>query len=702
MQTENVLAAAADQQSVYTPTAFSYYNQLITTPNATSPTAPSNLTASPGFTTASLSWDPSTDNIGVAGYNLYRCTPPAAGQPCTGTWLDITTLPDYSDSSLTGGTLYNYQVQAFDFAGNNSALSPAISLQTYLTSASSATNLVATAISAQEIDLSWSPPSSTEGLSQYLIFAGASAASVQQIAVRPSTQTTYRDMNLAPGASYYFGIVAVEQGIDAPMTSPVSAATLPLPNPPSNVTGAPAPTNVVLNWQEDPQAGGLLISYYEIFEGTAPGNMIDIGATTAPPYISASLTANTTYYFEIVAVDTGHDSSAPSGQIAVATLALPAAPVNVMATANSAIQVTVTWLGSIPPNGLPILNYNILRGTSPTGLAQVAGRTAPPFFDTTVAASAMYYYAIQAVDTAGDVSSTSAVAQVTTPSLPAAPAGVAATANSATSVTVTWSESIPPNGLPILGYNIFRGTSPGGLTQLAAQTAAPFFDTGASASTTFYYAVEAVDTGGDVSPMSATAQITTPALPAAPVAVAATAISATRVIIFWSESVPPNALPIQNYNVFRGTSPTGMVQVASRTRLHYFDPSASPSTTYYYAIQAVDTGGDVSTMSAAAMVTTPALPAAPVDVEPTADSATQVTITWSETIPPNGLPIQYYNIFRGTSPTGLTRIAGWALSPFIDTSTSPNTTYYYGIEAVDTGGGVSPLSAAAEVTTPSY
>ncbi len=610
MQTENELAEAADQQSVYTPTAFSYYNQLVSTPDTTPPTVPAGLTGMSGYTTASLSWTPSTDNIGVTGYNVYRCTPPAAGQPCTGVWLANTTMPGYGDSSLTANTLYNYQVQAFDFAGNNSPLSPTLGLLTYRTTADSATNLVATAISAQEIDLSWSAPASSTGLSQYLIFGGTSASNLQQIAVRPSTQTTYKNLNLAPGASYYYGIVAVEEGIDAPMSNTASLATLPLPNPPSNVIGAPAPTTIVLTWQENLQPGALPISYYEILQGTSPGKMTEVAQKSDTTYTATSLSPNTVYYFEIQAVDTGHDSSAPSIQIAVTTLPMPAAPVGVTATASSATTVTVTWSETMPPGGLAIQYYNILRGTSPTGLTQLASRTASSFIDTTVSPSATYYYAIEAADTAGDVSPMSALAQVTTFAPPAAPVNVTATANSATRVTVAWSESLPPNSLPIQGYNIFRGTSPGGLAQVASKTASPFTDTGASANTTYYYAIEAVDTAGDVSPMSAVATVTMPAPPAAPLGVAATANSATRVTVVWSESLPSNGLPIQYYNLFRGTSPSGLSQVSERIASPFVDTSVSPNTTYYYAIEAVDTGGDVSSLSATAAATTPAQPSA--------------------------------------------------------------------------------------------
>ena len=700
MQTENTLAGAADQTSVYSAFAFSYYNQLVTTPDTTPPTVPLNLKGTAGFTTTNLSWTASSDDIGVAGYGVYRCTPPAAGQPCTGVWVANTTLPSFNDSSLTGGTLYNYQVQAFDFAGNLSPASQTLSLQTYVTSASAATNLAATVISAQEIDLSWSPPSNTTGLGSYLIYSGTSLADLQQIAVRGSSTITYRDMNLAAGTTYYFGVVAVEQGLDAPMTQPVFATTLPLPNPPSNVTGTPAPTKVVLNWQEILESNSLPISYYQIYKGTTPGNMTDVGSATATTYTATSLSPSTTYYFEIVAADTGHDIGTPSDQIAVTTLPMPAAPVNVVATASSTTQITVSWSENIPSGGLPIQTYAVFRGTSPASMPQVATRTTAQFIDTGLTPGTTYYYAIEATDTGKDASPMSATAQGTTRIGPAAPVSVAATANSAARVTVTWSETIPNGGLPIQTYTIFRGTSPGSMPQLAVRSASPFVDTGVSANTTYYYAIEATDTGHDVSSMSATAQATTPAMPVAPANVAPTANSATRVTVTWSPSVPSGGLPIASFNIFRGTSANYLTKLGAAAAAQFIDNGASANSSYYYAIQTVDTGGDVSPTSAATQVATPPMPAAPVNAAATATSATHVTVTWSENIPTNGLPIQYYAIFRGTSPTGLAQVATRAACSFIDTAASASTTYYYAIEAVDTGQDVSTMSAQAQVTTP--
>ena len=510
MQAENPLAAAADSQSVYTSVGFSFYSQLITSPDTTPPSTPAGLTATVGTSQTALSWTASTDDVGVAGYNLYRCTPPAAGQPCTGALIASTTLPSYNDSNLTSNTLYNYQTQAYDFVNNHSQLSPVLGILTYRTSADAATNLVATAVSAQEIDLSWSPPSNQNGLSEYLIYAGTSPSNMQQIAVKAGTQTTARNLNLSPGTMYYFGIVAMEQGLTAPMTPLAPATTLPLPDPPNNVIASPAPTTVALSWQENLEPGGLPISYYQIWQGTTPGSLAQVGSASTAKYTATGLNPNTTYYFTISAADTGHDLSMPSNQFSVTTAAMPAAPTNVAAVINSATQVTLSWSENVPANAIPIQSYNVFRGSSPAALTQVTTKANTQFIDTSASPGTTYYYAVQAVDTAKDVSPMSASILVTTPPLPAAPVISSAIANSASTVTSTWSESVPPGGLPIQYYKVFRGTAPGSMSQVATRSGLQFIDTGLSANVTYYYSVQALDTGGDNSPMSATVQVTTP------------------------------------------------------------------------------------------------------------------------------------------------------------------------------------------------
>jgi beta-lactamase superfamily II metal-dependent hydrolase len=83
--------------------------------DTTAPTAPGSLAASAGKRKIALTWNASTDNVGVTGYTIYRAT------SATGTFSQIatTTGTTYTDSVTSGSTRY-YYVTARDAAGNTS------------------------------------------------------------------------------------------------------------------------------------------------------------------------------------------------------------------------------------------------------------------------------------------------------------------------------------------------------------------------------------------------------------------------------------------------------------------------------------------------------------------------------------------------------------------------------------------------------
>jgi len=131
IQTEEQVASTANLTAVYSTTGFGYSADLVNPPDTIPPATPANLTGSGGYTGSNLSWTASTDNVGVAGYNVYRCSPRALGQSCTAVLIANTTSTVYYDSGLTENTAYNYEVQAFDLANNNSPRSQTLSLQTF-------------------------------------------------------------------------------------------------------------------------------------------------------------------------------------------------------------------------------------------------------------------------------------------------------------------------------------------------------------------------------------------------------------------------------------------------------------------------------------------------------------------------------------------------------------------------------------------
>jgi chitodextrinase len=82
-------------------------------PDTVPPSAPSGLVATaPSSTEADLMWTASTDNVGVAGYRVYR----------NGALLGSSVAAAYTDTNgLQPASSYTYYVMAYDAAGNTSA-----------------------------------------------------------------------------------------------------------------------------------------------------------------------------------------------------------------------------------------------------------------------------------------------------------------------------------------------------------------------------------------------------------------------------------------------------------------------------------------------------------------------------------------------------------------------------------------------------
>jgi hypothetical protein len=83
------------------------------------PTAPGSLQAAGAAGQISLSWNASTDDVGVASYDIYRSTTPGF-TPSSSNRIGQPTGTTYTDKNLAPGTYY-YLAAAEDAAGNISA-----------------------------------------------------------------------------------------------------------------------------------------------------------------------------------------------------------------------------------------------------------------------------------------------------------------------------------------------------------------------------------------------------------------------------------------------------------------------------------------------------------------------------------------------------------------------------------------------------
>ncbi len=180
--------------------------------DTTKPTTPSAFTATAvSGTNINLGWTASTDNVGVTGYSIERCT----GASCT-TWAQIATVTStaYSDTGLTTATTYRYRVRANDAAGNLSSYSTAVVATTQAFSdtepPSIPTNLTATSASSTQIDLSWGTSTDNVGVTGYQLerCQGAGCSSFTQIS--SLTATSYSDTALSPATTYSYRVRATD------------------------------------------------------------------------------------------------------------------------------------------------------------------------------------------------------------------------------------------------------------------------------------------------------------------------------------------------------------------------------------------------------------------------------------------------------------------------------------------------------------
>lgn len=170
-------------------------NVTTLSPDTQAPSDPTNLGASGTTqTTTNLSWTASTDNISVAGYDVYKDAALIATVATT----------SYNVTGLTAGTTYNFYVTAKDAAGNVSGASNTVSVTTTApdTQAPSApTNLTASGTTQTTTNLSWTASTDNTGVTGYNVYQGATLKATV-------ATTSYAVTGLTANTAYSFTVYA--------------------------------------------------------------------------------------------------------------------------------------------------------------------------------------------------------------------------------------------------------------------------------------------------------------------------------------------------------------------------------------------------------------------------------------------------------------------------------------------------------------
>ncbi len=359
-------------------------------PTAVKPQQPTGLHVTGRSQTAvSLDWNPTHDNVPVAGYIVTR----------DGRRVGTTYGPGFTDTGLNPNTRYGFAVTAFDATGNLSPASAAVSASTLrepdTSPPSVPTGLHVTGRSTTSIVLAWSPSHDDVGVAGYDVFRDGTLLTTV-------THPGFTNTGLAAATTHTYAVRAFDTANNASALShPVTAATLVAPDTtkpsvPTSVTATATGTSSI-NVAWAPSTDNVGVTGYVIFrDGT------QIGTATGTSYADFGLTASTTYTYTVRALDAATNQSGPSTPASATTdpaptptptptptstppppavitgVTIDALPVTPFPECRSTIQVTVTISdgGSLPV----VLDYTITGPLGGTGSVPVTATNGVPIF----------------------------------------------------------------------------------------------------------------------------------------------------------------------------------------------------------------------------------------------------------------------------------------------------------------------------------
>ena len=350
------------------------------------PTVPTRLVAIPvSDAQIDLSWEApiSRGGASITGYQLQVSEDEGT------TWMDLymtaAAMLTYEHRGLTRGATRYYRIAAINSVGRG-IYSSAVSTATTYDVPAEAPNLMATAVSGNQIDLFWQAPASTGGTSitgYQLQVSEDEGITWVDLYMTAATTLTYEHRGLTRGATRYYRVAAVNSvGVGVYSSAVPSATTYDVPTAPTNLRAtAVSDAQIDLSWTVLSDGGSVIRGYtleWSTTGATSFGERITGIAASASSYAHTGLEAGTEYSYRLIAINAIGDSE-PSNESSATTQGVPTAPTNLTATAVGEKQIDLSWSPPSDDGGTPITGYQIgystNGGTTYNDLEVVSGVT---------------------------------------------------------------------------------------------------------------------------------------------------------------------------------------------------------------------------------------------------------------------------------------------------------------------------------------
>ena len=641
------------------------------------PSPPTNVVATRGNGSASVSWTAPNNN--GSAITSYTVTASPGGQTSTvGGGSTSTTV-----GGLANGTSYTFTVRAANDVGTSDPSAPSNAV-TPATTPGVPAGVTATRGNASA-NVSWSAPSSNGGsaITGYTVTASPGG---QTATTTGATATVVS--GLTNGTSYTFTVRATNSVGTGSPSSPSNAVTpATVPGAPTNVVATRGNAEASITWTAPASNGGSAITGYTVTASPGGQTATTAGATNA---VVTGLTNGTSYTFTVHATNAVGNSapSAPSNAVTPATV--PNAPTNATATRGDT-SASVSWTAPSSNGGSPITGYTVTA--SPGGRTATVGGGSTSAVVTGLTNGTSYTFTVHATNAVGNSAPSSPSNAVTPATVAGAPTNVMATAGNA-SASISW--SAPANGgATITGYRVTA--SPGGQTATVNGTTTTATATGLTNGTSYTFTVVALNAVGE-GPASAPSNAVTPAtVPGAPTGANATRGNASATVT-WTAPSSNGGSVIQTYTVT--ASPGGAAVTVNAPATSATVTGLTNGTSYTFTVYATNAVGNGPASSPSNAVTPATVPGAPTNVWATNGEDQASTVTW--TAPPaNGSPITGYT--ATASPGGATVAVGGAATSARFTGLTNGTSYTFTVlatNAIGTGAWSAPSNAITPTNQP--